>query len=46
MFKDTDKENRLVYSVGEGDGGTNGERSIETYTTPYVKLDSQWKFTV
>ena len=24
-------------TVGEGEGGTNRERSIETYTLPYVK---------
>ena len=32
--------------MGEGEDGTNWESSIETYTLPYVKLDSQWKFTV
>ena len=25
---------------GEGEGGANGESSIESYTLPYVKLDS------
>ena len=34
---DTDIENRLVDTVGEGEGRTNGEDSIETYTLPYVK---------
>ena len=24
-------------TVGEGEGGMNGERSLETYTLPYVK---------
>ena len=39
-------------TVGKGEGGmrgkcgTNGESSIETYTLPYIKLDSQWKFAV
>ena len=32
--------------MGEGEDGTNWESSIETYTLPYVKLDSQWKFAV
>ena len=27
-------------TVGEGEGGANGESSIESYTLPYVKLDS------
>ena len=45
-----DIENRLVDTVGEGEGGmkgkcgTNGERSIETYTLPCEKLESQWNF--
>ena len=30
-------EDKLVDTVGEGEGGTNWERSIETYTLPYVK---------
>ena len=38
--------NRLVDKAGEGEGGTNWESSIETYTLPYVKLDSLWKFAV
>ena len=42
----TDIGNRLVDTGGEGKGGTNWESSIETYTLPCVKLDSQWKFTV
>ena len=29
--------NRLVDPVGEGEGGTNGESSVETCTLPYVK---------
>ena len=33
---DTDIEDRLVDTVGEGDGGMNWESSIETYTLPYV----------
>ena len=26
--------------------GMNYESNIETYTLPYVQLDSQWEFTV
>ena len=33
-------------TVGEGKDGMNRESSIEIYTLPSVKLDSQWKFTV
>ena len=29
--------NRLVDTMGEEVGGTNGESSVETYTLPYVK---------
>ena len=29
--------------MGEGEGGTNWESSIETYTLTYLKFDSQWK---
>ena len=31
-------ENRLVNTVGEGEGGTNGESSLETYSTIW-KID-------
>ena len=34
---DTDIENELGDTVGEGEVGTNGESSMETYTLPYVK---------
>ena len=34
---DTDIENRDVGTVGEGEGGTDGGSSMETYTWPYVK---------
>ena len=30
---------------GEGEGETNGEGSLETYTT-ICKIDSQWEFAV
>ena len=30
-------ENRLENTVGEGEGGTNGQSSLETYTVPYGK---------
>ena len=32
--------------MGEGKEGMNRDSSIEIYTLPSVKLDSQWKFTV
>ena len=34
---DADIENRLVGTVGEGEGGTNSKSNTETYTLPYVK---------
>ena len=34
---DTDIKNRLLDSVGEGEGGMIWENSIETYTLPQVK---------
>ena len=34
---DADAENRLVDTVGEGEGGMNGESSVETYILTYVK---------
>ena len=33
---DADTENRLVDTVGGGDGGINWASSIETYTLPYM----------
>ena len=41
-----DIENRLVDTGGEGEGGTNSQSSMETYTLSCVKLDNQWKFAV
>ena len=35
--RDTDAKNRLLVSVGEGEGGLICENSIETYILPYVK---------
>ena len=35
--RDTDIENRLVGTVGKGEGGMIWESSIETYISPYVK---------
>lgn len=32
-----DIENRLVDTVGEGEGGTNRESSVGTCTLPYIK---------
>ena len=34
---DTDLENEVVDTVGEGEGKMNGESSIDIYTLPYVK---------
>ena len=44
--RDTDIKNRLVDRVGEGQGRMNRESSIEKYTLPDAKLDSQWEFAV
>ena len=33
----TDTENRLVDTVGEGEGGTNRESRIGICTLPYIK---------
>ena len=35
--RDTDVKNRLLDSVGEGEGGMIWENSTETYLLPYVK---------
>ena len=35
--RDTDVKNRLLDSVGEGEGGMTWEDSIETCILPYVK---------
>ena len=35
--RDTDVKNRLLDSVGEGEGGMIWENSIETYILLYVK---------
>ena len=35
--RDTDIKNRLLDTMGEGEGGMTGESSIETYILPYVK---------
>ena len=39
-------QKKLMDTVEEGKDGMNRESSIEIYTLPSVKLDSQWKFTV
>ena len=36
--RDTDVKNRVLDSVGEGEGGMIWENSIETCILPYVKL--------
>ena len=46
LYKTANTENRILDTGREGDGGTNWENSIETYTLPRVKLDSQWEFAV
>ena len=35
--RDTDIKNRLLDTMGEGEGGMTGESSLETYTSPWVK---------
>ena len=35
--KEAEVKNRLLDSVGEGEGGMIGEKSIETYTLLYAK---------
>ena len=35
--RDTNIKNRILDSVGEGEGGMIWENSIETYILPYVK---------
>ena len=42
--RDTDVENRLADTVGEGEGGMNGESSVETFTLSYVKQISFFSF--
>ena len=44
--RDSDIKKRHVDTVGEGEGGTDWESSVGTYTLTYVKLDSQWKITI
>ena len=39
--KDTDVQNRLLDSVGEGEGGMFQENSIETCTLSRVETDRQ-----
>ena len=34
---DADIENRLVDTMGEGEGGMNSKSHIEAYALPYVK---------
>ena len=41
---DADIGNRLVDTVGEDEGGTNGESGIETYTLPFVKQTASGNF--
>ena len=46
QHRHTDIKNRFLDTAGEGEGGMNWEDSTETYTLPYVKLESQWKLAV
>ena len=41
--RDTDVKNRHLDYVGEGEGGTIWENSIETCILPYAKIDDQNK---
>ena len=43
--RDTDIKNRLVDTVGKGEGGMNWENSMETDITA-CKIDSKWEFVV
>ena len=38
---EADIENRFVDTAGEGEGRTNGENRMETYTLPYIILNSR-----
>ena len=42
--RDTDTENRLLDSVGEGEGGMIWENSIETRIITICEIDDQSKF--
>ena len=44
MHREADIENRLVDTVGEGEGGMGGESSSETYALPFVKQRASGKF--
>ena len=37
MNRDTDVENRLVDTAGEGEGGMNWESNTDIYTLPYIQ---------
>ena len=43
--RDTDIQNRLVDTVGKGEGGMNWENSMETDIT-ICKIDSKWELVV
>ena len=45
VLQDAGIENRLVDTVGEGEGGKNLERSIDIYALPCV-TDSEWEAAV
>ena len=44
--KDADVENRLVDTAGEGEGGMDGESSIETQCITICVIKNQWEFAV
>ena len=41
-----DRENRLVGTVGEAEGGKNGDGRIESIYITICKIDCQWKLAV
>ena len=43
---EADIENRLVGTVGEAEGGKNGDRRIESIYITICKIDCQWKLAV
>ena len=44
--RDADIENRLVGTVGEAEGGKNGDGRIESIYITICKIDCQWKLAV
>ena len=44
--RDIDVENGHVDTGWEGEGGTNWEITMDIYTLPCVKIDSQWEHAI